>query len=48
MDLQLAVLQEADVICAQIISAGGEFLSRLGPFGAILIDEVAQCTNIGA
>jgi len=31
-----------------MISAGGEFLSRLGAFGGILIDEVAQCTELGA
>jgi hypothetical protein len=31
-----------------MISAGGGFLSSLGPFGAILIDEVAQCTELAA
>ena len=31
-----------------MISAGGDFLKGLGAFGAILIDEVAQCTEIGA
>ena len=47
-DIGLTILREADVVCAQMISAGGDFLKGLGPFGAILIDEVAQCTEIGA
>jgi len=29
----MAILREADVICAQMISAGGDFLKSLGPFG---------------
>ena len=36
------VLRGADVVCCQMISAGGDFLGRLGPFKAILVDEVAQ------
>ena len=47
-ELQLEVLQSADVICAQLISAGGDFLSKLGSFSAILIDEVAQSTELAA
>ena len=36
------VLRGADVVCCQMISAGGDFLGRLGPFKGILVDEVAQ------
>jgi hypothetical protein len=69
--LQISVLEEADVICAQMISAGGvptsrpqvtalracvlstlvciqDFLMSLGKFDAILIDEVAQSTELSA
>ena len=41
-DMGMEILREADVICAQMISAGGDFLRGLGAFNAILIDEVAQ------
>ena len=44
-ELQLECLKEAQVICCQMISAGGDFLGRLGRFGAILVDEVAQATE---
>lgn len=44
----MAVLRASQVICAQMITAGGGLLARLGPFAAILVDEVAQCTEIGA
>ncbi|EKX41601.1 hypothetical protein GUITHDRAFT_74611, partial [Guillardia theta CCMP2712] len=41
------ILDNAEVICAQMITAGGDFLFRqLGSFDAILVDEVAQCTEI--
>ena len=36
------VLRGADVVCCQMISAGGDFLGRLGPFKGIPVDEVAQ------
>ena len=39
------VLEGAQVICCQMISAGGPLLSKLGPFHAILVDEVAQATE---
>ena len=41
------VLRGADVVCCQMISAGGDFLGRLGPFKAILVDEVAQVCITG-
>ena len=47
MDIRLEILQNADVVCAQMISAGGALLNKLGPFKAILVDEVAQSTEPG-
>ena len=47
-DIQQDILREADVICCQMISAGGDFLRGIGAFDAILIDEVAQCTELAA
>jgi hypothetical protein len=44
-ELQHEVLADADVICAQTLSAGGHFLARLGPLRGLLIDEVAQATE---
>jgi hypothetical protein len=44
--MQQEVLQSADVICSQMISAGGPFLNRLGYFAGILIDEVPTCSII--
>ena len=41
-ELQQEVMRSADVVCCQMISAGGDFLARLGAFKAILVDEVAQ------
>ena len=41
-ELSMEVLNSAQVICAQMISAGGALLARLGTFEAILVDEVAQ------
>jgi superfamily I DNA and/or RNA helicase len=47
-EAQTAVLNDAQVICCQLISAGGDFLRRAGNFEAILIDEVAQSTEMSA
>ncbi|KAJ1480591.1 AAA domain-containing protein, partial [Baffinella frigidus] len=44
----MQVLGASQVICSQMITAGGALLSRLGQFAAILVDEVAQCTELGA
>ena len=44
-ELQLELLAEADVICCQMISAGGDLLAGLGRFKGILIDEVAQASE---
>jgi hypothetical protein len=41
-----AVLHGAEVICAQMISAGSNLFDRLGRFSAILVDEVAQSTEL--
>ena len=46
--MQVQILKEAEVVCAQIITAGGDFLGQLGGFHGILIDEVAQCTEPSA
>lgn len=45
-EMQLQALREADVLCAQLITAGGGLLAKLGPFKGILIDEIAQATEI--
>ncbi|CAJ1339362.1 unnamed protein product [Effrenium voratum] len=45
-EIQLQVLKDADIICAQLITAGGTLLSKLGPFKGILIDEIAQATEL--
>eukprot|EP00927_Polykrikos_kofoidii_P044347 TRINITY_DN38339_c0_g1_i1.p1 TRINITY_DN38339_c0_g1~~TRINITY_DN38339_c0_g1_i1.p1 ORF type:complete len:1295 (+),score=223.13 TRINITY_DN38339_c0_g1_i1:147-3887(+) len=42
------VLRSADVICTQLISAGGPLLAPLGRFEGVLIDEVAQATELTA
>eukprot|EP00928_Gymnodinium_smaydae_P088490 TRINITY_DN72571_c0_g1_i1.p1 TRINITY_DN72571_c0_g1~~TRINITY_DN72571_c0_g1_i1.p1 ORF type:complete len:1555 (-),score=425.51 TRINITY_DN72571_c0_g1_i1:21-4472(-) len=47
-EFQREVLEGAEVICAQMISAGGGLLSRLGPFRGVLIDEAAQATELSA
>ena len=47
-EAQTAVLNDAQVICCQLISAGGDFLRRAGTFDAILVDEVAQSTEMSA
>ena len=41
-----AVLHGGEVICVQMISAGSNLFDRLGPFSAILVDEVAQSTEL--
>jgi len=45
-DARAAVLQEADVVFAQLITAGGKLLRACGSFEGILIDEVAQATEL--
>ena len=45
-EAQHAILTEADVICSQLITAGGDFLQNVGPMRAMLIDEVAQATEL--
>ena len=40
-ELQAEVLLSADVVCSQMLSAGGDFLKRLGPVQGLLIDEVS-------
>lgn len=47
MEIRQDILRNAEVICAQMISAGGPFLGKLGKFEAILVDEVAQATEPG-
>lgn len=44
----MEVLREAEVICGQLLTAGGDFLKPLGPLRALLIDEVAQATELNA
>eukprot|EP00960_Hanusia_phi_P040608 754563-Hanusia_phi.AAC.1 len=46
MEIRDEILDDAEVICAQMITAGGDFFRHLGEFDAILVDEVAQCTEI--
>ncbi|CAJ1350164.1 unnamed protein product [Effrenium voratum] len=45
-ELQLKILREAEVICTTTIAAGMDFLARLSNFEAILVDEVAQATEL--
>ncbi|CAE8612639.1 unnamed protein product [Polarella glacialis] len=45
-ELQMKILREAEVICTTTIAAGMEFLSKLVSFEAILVDEVAQATEL--
>lgn len=47
MELQTKILREADVICTTTIAAGGDILKSMN-FGGILIDEVAQATELSA
>lgn len=44
-DLQMDLLDQADVICATTITAGSEFLSKF-TFEVILVDEAAQATEL--
>ena len=43
----MEILGEADVICTTTIAAGSEHFSQM-EFRAILIDEVAQATELSA
>eukprot|EP00930_Biecheleria_cincta_P078115 TRINITY_DN6550_c0_g1_i1.p1 TRINITY_DN6550_c0_g1~~TRINITY_DN6550_c0_g1_i1.p1 ORF type:complete len:1621 (-),score=390.88 TRINITY_DN6550_c0_g1_i1:199-4500(-) len=45
-ELQMKILRESEVICTTTIAAGMEFLSRLSNFEGILVDEVAQATEL--
>ncbi|CAE7819709.1 Upf1 [Symbiodinium sp. CCMP2592] len=45
-ELQMKILREADVICTTTIAAGMDFLARLSSFEGILVDEVAQATEL--
>mmetsp|Transcript_99343 Transcript_99343/g.318755 ORF Transcript_99343/g.318755 Transcript_99343/m.318755 type:complete len:554 (-) Transcript_99343:708-2369(-) len=45
--VKLEILRDADVICTTTISSGSELFSQL-QFRAILIDEVAQATELSA
>eukprot|EP00435_Cladocopium_sp_Y103_P024304 s3785_g5.t5 len=44
--IQMQVLKDADILCAQLITAGGNLFSKFGPFKGILIDEIAQATEL--
>jgi len=46
-EAKMAILRDADVICTTTIAAGSDFLHLL-KFQAILIDEVAQATELSA
>jgi len=46
-DLQMRILQDADVICTTTISSGGDFFSKFA-FAGVLIDEAAQATELAA
>jgi len=46
-DLQMRILQDADVICTTTISSGGDFFSQFA-FAGILVDEAAQATELAA
>lgn len=46
-DLQMRILQDADVICTTTISSGGDFFSKFA-FAGILVDEAAQATELAA
>ncbi|CAK9006786.1 Regulator of nonsense transcripts 1 homolog (ATP-dependent helicase UPF1) [Durusdinium trenchii] len=45
-ELQMKILREAEVICTTTIAGGMDFLARLSNFEAILVDEVAQATEL--
>merc|ERR550532_3024892 len=46
-EIRRAILHEADVVCTTTIGSGGDMLQSLS-FAAILIDEVAQATELSA
>jgi len=46
-EAKMAILKEAEVICTTTIASGSGFLDTM-KFGAILIDEVAQATELSA
>mmetsp|Transcript_81787 Transcript_81787/g.189995 ORF Transcript_81787/g.189995 Transcript_81787/m.189995 type:complete len:542 (-) Transcript_81787:116-1741(-) len=46
-EMQMKILQSAEVICTTTISAGGDFLQKFH-FAGALIDEVAQATELSA
>jgi len=46
-DLQMRILQDADVLCTTTISSGGDFFSKFA-FAGILVDEAAQATELAA
>jgi len=46
-ELQMRILQDADVICTTTISSGGDFFSKFA-FAGILVDEAAQATELAA
>merc|ERR1719440_2197735 len=46
-ELQMRLLQDADVICTTTISSGGDFFSKFA-FAGILVDEAAQATELAA
>lgn len=46
-DLQMRILQDADVICTTTISSGGDFFSKFA-FAGVLVDEAAQATELAA
>jgi len=47
LEAKIAILRQADVVCTTTIAAGSDFLTQLR-FGAILVDEVAQATELSA
>jgi len=46
-ELQMRILQDADVICTTTISSGGDFFSKFA-FAGVLVDEAAQATELAA
>ncbi|CAK0809635.1 unnamed protein product [Prorocentrum cordatum] len=46
-EAKMEILKSADVVCTTTVASGGDFLHLL-KFGAILIDEVAQATELSA
>merc|ERR1719440_1520498 len=46
-DLQMRILQDADLLCTTTISSGGDFFCKFA-FAGILVDEAAQATELAA